>query len=80
MGNKITEAFKDASWRSTVIDRVVRSAVQGYAAVWLASGTTYDGLFSLDPIKGAVVAVALSILFSLGATQIKNPTDNSYTQ
>lgn len=80
MQQKLLEAFKSDEWRSTFIDRIIRSALQGYAAVWLASGTTYDGLFSLDPIKGAVVAAVLSVLFSLGATQTKDPTNNSYTR
>jgi len=79
-GIRLTDAFKNKEWRSTVIDRVIRSAVQGYAAVWLANGATYETLISTEPLKGAIVAIALSILFSLGATQIKNPINNSYTQ
>lgn len=77
---RILDAIRNPEWRNTTYDRLIRSAVQGYAAVWLANGASYDSLISADPFKGAVVATVLSLLFSLGATQIKNPTTNSYTQ
>lgn len=77
---KITDAVRDTNWRSDFIDRIIRSAAQGFAAVWLASGADYDNLFTWTPVKGAIVAVALSILFSLGATQVGNPDQNSYTR
>lgn len=77
---RITDAIRDKEWRADAIDRIVRSFAQGYAAVWLATGAAFDGLLSWEPVKGAVVASVLSVLFSLGATQTKDSTNNSYTK
>ena len=75
---RITDAVRDAEWRANTIDRLIRSAVQGYAAVWLATGAAFDGLLSWEPAKGAAVAVVLSVLFTFGATQVGDPTTNNY--
>ena len=75
---RITDAVRDAEWRANTIDRIVRSAVQGYAAVWLATGAAFDGLLSWEPIKGAAVAIVLSVLFTFGATQVGDPTVNNF--
>ena len=75
---RITDAVRDGEWRANTIDRIVRSVVQGYAAVWLATGAAFDGLLSWEPVKGAVVAVVLSILFTFGATQVGDPTVNKF--
>lgn len=75
---RITDAVRNAEWRANTIDRLIRSAVQGYAAVWLATGAAFDGLISWEPVKGAAVAIVLSLLFTFGATQVGNPTDNSF--
>jgi hypothetical protein len=75
---RITDAVRDAEWRANTIDRLIRSAVQGYAAVWLATGAAFDGLLSWEPAKGAAVAIVLSVLFTFGATQVGDPTQNNY--
>ena len=75
---RITDAVRDGEWRANSIDRIIRSAVQGYAAVWLATGAAFEGLVSWEPVKGAVVAILLSVLFTLGATQIGDPTSNTF--
>lgn len=75
---RITEAVQNAEWRANTIDRLIRSVVQGYAAVWLATGANFDGLLSWEPVKGAVVAAVLSVLFAFGATQVGDPTVNSF--
>lgn len=77
---KITDAIRDNNWRADFIDRIIRSAAQGYAAVWLADGADFDSLLTWTPVKGAVVAVVLSILFSFGATQVGDSQNNSYTR
>lgn len=75
---RITDAARNAEWRANTIDRLIRSAVQGYAAVWLATGSAFEGLISWEPVKGAVVATVLSVLFAVGATQVGDPTVNSF--
>ena len=75
---RITEAVTDSTWRGDVADRIVRSAAQGYLAGWLVLGGSFDSLLSVEPLKGAAVAVVLSVLFALGATQIGEPTVNSF--
>ena len=77
---RITDAIRNPEWRSDFFDRIIRSAAQGYAAVWLAVGADFDNLLSWEPVKGSVVAVVLSVLFSFGATQVKDSSNNSYTQ
>ena len=75
---RITDAVRDGEWRANSIDRIIRSAVQGYTAVWLPTGAAFEGLVSWEPVKGAVVAVVLSVLFTLGATQVGDPTVNKF--
>lgn len=75
---RITDAVRDPEWRANTIDRLIRSAIQGYAAVWLATGAAFDGLLSLEPAKGAAVALILSVLFTFGATQVGDPTSNTF--
>ncbi len=75
---RITDAVRDSEWRANTIDRIIRSAVQGYAAVWLATGAAFEGLVSWEPAKGAVVAAVLSVLFAFGATQVGDPTVNNF--
>jgi hypothetical protein len=75
---RILTAFKDSEWRADLLDRIIRSFVQGYAAVWLAMGADFDSLLSWEPAKGAAVAVVLSLLFSLGATQVGDPSKNNF--
>lgn len=75
---RITDAVRDSEWRANTIDRLIRSAIQGYAAVWLATGAAFDGLLSLEPAKGAAVALVLSVLFTFGATQVGDPTSNTF--
>lgn len=75
---RITDAVRDGEWRANSIDRIIRSAVQGYTAVWLATGAAFEGLVSWEPVKGAVVAVVLSVLFTFGATQVGDPTVNKF--
>lgn len=75
---RITDAVRNSEWRANTIDRLIRSAIQGYAAVWLATGAAFDGLLSWEPVKGAAVAAVLSILFTFGATQVGDPTVNTF--
>lgn len=75
---RITDAVRNSEWRANTIDRIIRSAIQGYAAVWLATGAKFDGLVSWEPTKGAVVAAVLSVLFTFGATQVGDPTINTF--
>lgn len=75
---RITDAVRNSEWRANAIDRLIRSAIQGYAAVWLATGAAFDGLLSWEPVKGAAVAAVLSILFTFGATQVGDPTVNTF--
>lgn len=76
--SNLIKAFENTDWRKDFADRVIRTAAQGYAAGWIALGANFDGLLSVEPLKGALVAVVLSVLFSLGATQVGDPTVNSY--
>lgn len=75
---RITDAIRDSEWRANTFDRLIRSAIQGYAAVWLATGAAFDGLLSWEPAKGAAVAIILSVLFTFGATQVGDPTSNAF--
>jgi hypothetical protein len=76
--SNLIKAFENNDWRKGFLDRVIRTAAQGYAAGWIALGADFDGLLSVEPLKGAFVAVVLCVLFSLGATQVGDPTVNTY--
>lgn len=52
-------------------ERAARTAAQGYFAVWLGiGGADFDTLFTLNNVKAAVVAVALSVAMSVGAKRV----------
>jgi hypothetical protein len=74
----LIKAFESADWWKDLADRLIRTAIQGYAAGWIALGTNYNALFSVEPLKGSLVAIVMCLLFSLGATQVGDPTSGSF--
>lgn len=78
--------FESAFWRET-IDRAAKSAAHGYALTWFAisgissstpvvNSGSYDYLFTVNNLKGAVAAVALSLLTSITARSVKEDKDS----
>jgi hypothetical protein len=53
-----------------VLERAVRTFLQGWLGAWLATGADFDGLVSTDNLKVGVVAVALSIAMSMGLKNV----------
>jgi len=56
----MTKFWKEAA------ERAVRTFVQAYLGVWVATGADFDGLVDKDNWKTGVVAVALSVAMSMG--------------
>lgn len=74
----LIKAFESRDWWQDLLDRVIRTASQGYAAGWIATGANFDALLSIEPLKGAAVAIVMCLLFSLGATQVGDPTSGTF--
>lgn len=53
-----------------VVERAVRTFVQGYLAYWMVNGADFDGLIASDSLKAGVVALALSVAMSLGLKNV----------
>lgn len=53
-----------------VVERAVRTFVQGYLAYWMVNGADFDGLIAGDSLKAGVVALALSVAMSLGLKNV----------
>lgn len=67
-------------WFQDMAERAARTFIQGYAAFWAVAGQSYDTLFTLDNVKAGVVATALSLFMSMGASQVGNRANASYVK
>jgi hypothetical protein len=53
-----------------VIERAMRTFLQGFLGAWVAGGADFDGLVSSDNLKIGIVAVALSVAMSIGLKNV----------
>lgn len=51
-------------------ERAVRTFLQAYLGVWIATGADFDGLVKTDNLKVGVVAVALSVAMAMGLKKV----------
>lgn len=63
-------------WKRTA-ERVVKSAGQGYLAVWALFDHSFDGMISWDPLKGAAAMAVLSLLTCVVSAPIGDSSDPS---
>ena len=56
-------------WRDA-IERSVRTFVQAYLGVWMATGADFDGFTDTGNLKAGAVAVALSIAMAMGLKNV----------
>lgn len=56
-----------------VAERAVRAAGIGYCVVWQQAGLDYDHMFTVENLKGAAVAGALSLALSFGFLKAGDP-------
>jgi len=60
----------NATFIKDAAERAVKTFIQAYLGVWMATGADFDGLASGDNLKAGVVAVALSIAMSMGLKNV----------
>lgn len=60
----------DSSFVKETVERAVRTFLQAYIAVWVATGADFDGLIDSGNLKAGVVAVALSVAMSMGLKNV----------
>lgn len=58
---------------ANIVERVARAAGIGYCVVWQQSGLDFDHLFTVENVKGAVVAGVLSLALSFGFLKAGDP-------
>lgn len=56
-------------WRDA-IERSVRTFIQAYLGVWMATGADFDGFMDTGTLKAGAVAVALSIAMAMGLKNV----------
>lgn len=56
-------------WRDA-IERSIRTFVQAYLGVWMATGADFDGFTDTSNLKAGAVAVALSIAMAMGLKNV----------
>ena len=56
-------------WRDA-IERSIRTFVQAYLGVWMATGADFDGFADTSNLKAGAVAVALSIAMAMGLKNV----------
>lgn len=59
-----------SSFVKETAERAVRTFLQAYLGVWVATGADFDGLIDSANLKTGVVAVALSVAMSMGLKNI----------
>ena len=60
----------DMSFWRDAIERSVRTFVQAYLGVWMATGADFDGFADTSNLKAGAVAVALSIAMAMGLKNV----------
>lgn len=68
-----------ASFMKDAVERAVRTFLQAYLGVWIATGADFDGLVDTDNLKVGVVAVALSVAMSMGLKKVGPNKDSAST-
>lgn len=58
-------------------ERTIKAAAGGYLAAWAVLGNGFDSLISVEPLKGAAVGAAFSVLVSLAGSQTGDPENPS---
>lgn len=60
----------DIKFVKDAAERAVKTFIQAYLGVWMATGADFDGLASASNLKAGVVAVALSVAMSMGLKNV----------
>ena len=65
-------------WKDA-IERAVRTFVQAYLGVWMATGADFDGFSDVNNLKAGAVAVALSVAMAMGLKGVGPNKDSAST-
>jgi hypothetical protein len=60
----------DMKFIKDAAERAVKTFVQAYLGVWMATGADFDGLADSSHLKAGVVAVLLSVAMSMGLKNV----------
>jgi hypothetical protein len=58
------------SFIKDAIERAIRTFVQAYLGVWMATGADFDGFTDTANLKAGAVAVALSVAMAMGLKNV----------
>lgn len=60
----------DMKFAKDAAERAVKTFIQAYLGVWMATGADFDSLGDTSHLKAGVVAVLLSVAMSMGLKNV----------